>query len=399
MLAAELELDRIVQAVTDAGTELCGAQFGAFFYNVRDERGESYQLFALTGAPRKAFERFGMPRNTAVFAPTFRGEGPVRLADVTQDPRYGQNAPHHGMPAGHLPVRSYLAVPVVSRSGEVHGGLFFGHAQPGVFTARSERLLVGVAAQAAIAIDNAGLYDRSRRLVAELRDVDRRKDEFLAILSHELRNPLAPIRNAVALLELGDADPALRQQARAVLDRQVRHLVRLVDDLLDVSRISRGVIELKQDPLLLGELVASAVETSRPIVERHGHELRLDLPPAPVALHGDAVRLAQALANLLNNAALYTPPGGRIDLAARLADGSVVIDVRDNGIGIAAETLPYLFDMFRRGAYGQQNPTGFGVGLALARRLVEMHGGSLTAASEGPGKGAVFTLRLPAAGD
>ncbi|MDO9714041.1 ATP-binding protein [Paracraurococcus lichenis] len=165
-LAAELNLDRVVQMVTDAATELSGAAFGAFFYNVLDEHGESYTLYSLSGAPREAFSGFPMPRNTKVFGPTFRGEGIVRSDDITTDPRYGKNAPYRGMPKGHLPVRSYLAVPVTSRSGEVLGGLFFGHPRPGVFLERSERLVAGIAAQAAIAIDNARLYQAAQREIA-----------------------------------------------------------------------------------------------------------------------------------------------------------------------------------------------------------------------------------------
>ncbi len=181
-LAAELGLGRVVQMVTDAATELSGAAFGAFFYNMVDERGESYALYTLSGAPREAFERFPMPRNTAVFGPTFRGEGIVRSDDITKDPRYGKNAPRHGMPEGHLPVHSYLAVPVVSRSGEVLGGLFFGHPQPGVFTERSERVVAGIAAQAAVAIDNARLYQAAQREIAARRAAEeqlRRLNEML----------------------------------------------------------------------------------------------------------------------------------------------------------------------------------------------------------------------------
>ncbi|MGQ0645884.1 MAG: PAS domain S-box protein, partial [Elusimicrobiota bacterium] len=162
-LAAELDLDKLVQKVTDAGTELTGAKFGAFFYNVDDGQGGSYLLYTLSGAPREAFEKLGLPRNTPIFQPTFKGDGPVRIADVRSDPRYGKVGPHHGMPAGHLPVRSYLAVPVKSRSGEVLGGLFFGHSEPGVFTERSERMGLAVAAHAAVALDNARLLESARR--------------------------------------------------------------------------------------------------------------------------------------------------------------------------------------------------------------------------------------------
>jgi PAS domain S-box-containing protein len=164
-VAAELDLERLVQTVTDAGVELTGAQFGAFFYNVLGESGEAYTLYTLSGVPREAFAKFPMPRNTAVFEPTFRGRGPVRSDDILTDPRYGRSPPYHGMPPGHLPVRSYLAVPVAARSGEVIGGLFFGHADPGVFTERAERIVTGMAGQAAVAIDNARLYQTSQREV------------------------------------------------------------------------------------------------------------------------------------------------------------------------------------------------------------------------------------------
>ena len=166
-LAGELDLHQLVQAATDAATELTGAQFGAFFYNVLDERGEAYTLYTISGAPREAFEQFPMPRNTEVFEPTFHGTGVVRADDITQDPRYGKNAPYHGMPKGHLPVRSYLAVPVASRSGEVLGGLFFGHAEVGIFTERAEQLAVGIAAQAAVAMDNARLFEQAQREIEE----------------------------------------------------------------------------------------------------------------------------------------------------------------------------------------------------------------------------------------
>ena len=171
-LAAELDLQKLVQTATDAGVELTGAQFGAFFHNVIDKAGESYTLYALSGVPREAFASFPMPRNTAVFGPTFRGEGVIRSEDITKDPRYGKNDPYCGMPDGHLPVRSYLAVPVISRSDQVHGGLFFGHARPGVFGERCERLLVGIAAQAAIAIDNARLFEAAQREIEERKQIE-----------------------------------------------------------------------------------------------------------------------------------------------------------------------------------------------------------------------------------
>ena len=219
-------------------------------------------LYTLSGAPREAFEKFGLPRNTPVFSPTFtrRGRACAR-ADITQDPRYGTMAPHHGMPKGHLPVRSYLAVPVVSRSGEVIGGLFFGHPEPDVFTERAERLVVGVAAQAAIAIDNARLYEAAQREIASreraegaLRETDRRKDEFLATLAHELRNPLAPIRQAALISKRAAATRRQKRWSHGVITRQVQHMALLLDDLLDISRITRGTLDLRPE---MTELAAS----------------------------------------------------------------------------------------------------------------------------------------------
>jgi PAS domain S-box-containing protein len=194
LLASDLDPQRVVQTVTDVATELSGARFGAFFYNVIGENGEAYQLYTLSGAPRSAFEKFGMPRNTAVFGPTFRGDGPVRSDDIRADPRYGKSAPHHGMPAGHLPVVSYLAVPVVSRSGEVLGGLFFGHDQPGVFTQESEDLIMGIASHAAIALDNARLHQAAQEEVSQRKRAEEAKDLLLHEIKHRVKNTLGTVQ-------------------------------------------------------------------------------------------------------------------------------------------------------------------------------------------------------------
>jgi len=196
-LSAELDLDRVVQSITDAGVELTGAQFGALFYNVVDPGSESFTLYALSGVPREKFSQFPMPRNTKVFAPTFEGTGIIRSDDITKDPRYGQNAPYRGMPEGHLPVRSYLAIPVVSRTGEVHGGLFFGHEKPGVFTERSERLIVGLAAQAAIAIDNGRLYQAAQHEIEERKQAQTQQSLLIRELHHRVKNTLATVQAVV----------------------------------------------------------------------------------------------------------------------------------------------------------------------------------------------------------
>lgn len=190
----DLDLERTVQAVTDIAKELTGAQFGAFFYNLVDVRGESYMLYTLSGAPRSAFETFGMPRNTAVFAPTFRGDGVVRSDDIRKDPRYGKSAPHHGMPKGHLPVVSYLACPVIGRTGAVIGGLFFGHEQPGVFTQDAEDLIVGIAGHAAIAFDNAMLHKAAQDEISQRKRAEETQQLLLHEIQHRVKNTLGTVQ-------------------------------------------------------------------------------------------------------------------------------------------------------------------------------------------------------------
>jgi signal transduction histidine kinase/ActR/RegA family two-component response regulator len=235
-----------------------------------------------------------------------------------------------------------------------------------------------------------------RRFAEEsLRDADRRKDEFLAMLAHELRNPLAPIRFALRMLEsTSDAGEAAR--ARAVIDRQVSHLVRLVDDLLDVSRITRNKIQLRPDRISVAGVMRAAVESTSPVLSASGHRLEVIEPRPDVIVNADHARMVQVFTNLLNNASKFTPPGGRLVFAAHATDTRVDVSVRDNGAGIEPRLLPYLFQLFQQGPAGREGPQGgLGIGLALARRLVEMHGGSIQAFSEGPGCGAEFRVSLP----
>ena len=243
-------------------------------------------------------------------------------------------------------------------------------------------------------------HDISERKRAEdaLKDADRRKDEFLALLAHELRNPLAPIRNGLQVVRLS-ADRDIRARAQAMMDRQLAHMVRLIDDLLDVSRITRNKMELRRDRVTLAEVVGAAVETARPPIDEAGHELTVALPPAPVVLDADPVRLSQVFSNLLTNSAKYTPANGRIWLTAALDGRELVATVRDTGIGIPADALPSIFDMFSQVDRSVEKSTGgLGIGLALVKGLTEMHGGTVTAASGGSGAGTTFTVRLPVVG-
>ena len=240
---------------------------------------------------------------------------------------------------------------------------------------------------------------RIERLLGELKLADRRKNEFLATLAHELRNPLSPIRHAVQLLRLAQGDPDRHQQSLTMIERQVGQMVRLIDDLLDIARITNDKLALRKERIELAAAVASALETTQPLLEESGHELTVTLPPEPVYLDADLTRLAQVFVNLLNNAAKYTERGGRIELMAETGGGEVVVRLRDNGIGIAPEHLPHLFEIFSQTAPAlERSSGGLGVGLALARGLVGLHGGSIEGHSAGPGQGSEFVVRLPFAG-
>ena len=236
--------------------------------------------------------------------------------------------------------------------------------------------------------------ERARALEA-LQDADRRKDEFLAMLAHELRNPLAPIRNAVEILRLS-GDREVRDRARDLVGRQVEHLARLVDDLLEVSRITRGKVMLQKRPVRLAGIVRSAVETARPLLDSQRHEVVVGDLPEDVWIEVDAVRMSQVLGNLLHNAAKFTPAGGRITLAAAVREDGLDITVEDNGVGIPADVLPGIFELFAQADRSlDRSQGGLGIGLSLVRGLVEMHGGKVTAESEGAGRGSRFTVRLP----
>ena len=240
--------------------------------------------------------------------------------------------------------------------------------------------------------------ERLARQAEELAAADRRKDEFLAVLGHELRNPLAPLQNGLELLTLGSHDQALVTHARQVMERQLRHLVRLVDDLLDVARIRSGKIVLELERLELASLVASAVELARPVIESRGHDLEVILSPEPLWVDADRIRLPQLLANLLNNAAKYTGEGGKITLSLTQLEADVIVKVHDTGIGMDAAALENVFELFAQAAGPAHTVQGgLGVGLSLARSIAQLHGGILTAHSDGPGKGSEFTLRMPAA--
>ena len=392
-VAAELDLDKLVQSITDAATRLSNAEFGALFYNVDNSDGEAYLLYALSGAPRAAFANFPLPRKTAVFSPTFSGERIVRSADITKEGVFGKNPPFHGMPKGHVPVVSYLAVPVVSRSGEVIGGLFFGHSRPGVFGEREEKLVAGIASQAAIAIDNARLYQRAQQAIGM-------RDDFLSIASHELKTPISTVKMQLQLfrrlIARSDATvPAWDKFLKGLdaCDRQVARLIALIEDLLNVTQIQAGRLNFHYEPTDIVELTRAVVQNTLTATESASCELRLDAFDSLI-VECDRFRIEQVIVNLLTNAMKYGD-GKPITVTVEMsADGSAgIIKVADQGIGIDRENQARIFERFQR-AVSHENISGLGLGLYIAKQIISAHNGEITVQSA-PERGATFTVILP----
>ncbi|WP_153800007.1 PAS domain S-box protein [Foetidibacter luteolus] len=376
----KLDTEAILQLVTDGTTRLSGAAFGAFFYNKVDVNGQAFMLYALSGAPREAFDRFGMPRNTTLFSPTFDGTGAVRSDDITKDPRYGHNYPHKGMPAGHLPVISYLAVPVISQDNHVIGGLFFGHPKTACFTEEHEKLVVAIAAQAAIALDNA-------RLLQEVQFLNRKKDQFIGFASHELRTPLTTVKGYLQLLSAGiiSVDDALKR-----VTPQVDRLEAIIADLLDISRIQAGKLALAPEKISLQNLIKESAE----LVDLSSHNFQLENAKHDTLVYVDRQKFSQVLVNLLSNAAKYTPAGKLIKVSWSIVGENAHIVVEDEGIGIEQKYLEDIFSQFYRVSSSENQGKGIGLGLFIAKEIVEAHFGQIWAESE-PGKGSLFHVTFP----
>jgi PAS domain S-box-containing protein len=327
---------------------------------------------------------------------TYANEGLLTMWGRTWDEAIGKNCLELGYAPWHAAMHDREIEQVVASKQPIKGEVPF----TGTFGHRIyEYIFVPVIGEngevEAVAGTTRDVTDRTRAEEA-LRNAHRRKDEFLATLAHELRNPLAPIRNSLQILKMPRVDAPTARQTTDMMERQVDHLVRLVDDLLDVSRVMSGKIELRREPVELATVVARAVETAQPLIEVQGHKLELSLPPESLLIDADPVRLAQVVGNLLTNSAKYTESNGHIWLAAQREDGKAVLRVRDNGIGIAPDMLPHVFDLFVQAGHSSTKAHGgLGIGLTLVKNLIELHQGSVEAHSAGLGQGCEFVVRLP----
>jgi two-component system CheB/CheR fusion protein len=394
-LSAELDLQKLTQAVTDAATRLAKAEFGMFYYNTTDEQGERYGLHALTGIPREAFENFPISSRTAVFGPVLEKRCVIRSSDISHETGHAHNETHAGLPTDQLRVKSYLAVPVISRSGEVIGALFLGHSRVGVFREREERLVTNLAAQAAVAMDNARLVDQLERKVdertARLQETISELQAFSYTVSHDLRAPLRAMQSYAQVL-LEDCSAELSEPARNYLTR-IEHagsrLDRLIQDVLTYSRISRS--EVKLVPLDLDRLLHDVLQ-QYPMLQPPAAEIVVQGPlPRVLAEESSAT---QCFSNLLGNAVKFVPRDRqpRIVIRAEMVDARVRVWIEDNGIGIARGDHERIFSMFERvdsaGRY-----EGTGIGLAIVRKAIERMGGQVGLESE-PGHGSRFWLEF-----
>ena len=378
-MSSNLDVDSILQIVTDAATRLSGAAFGAFFYNKIDARGETYLLYALSGVPREAFDKLGMPRNTAIFQMTFEGIGIVRSDDITKDARYGKNSPHDGMPKGHLPVVSYLAVPVISQSGVVIGGLFLGHPKSEMFKEEHETLISAISSQAAIAVDNAKLYH-------EINLLNSKKDQFIGFASHELKTPLTTIKGYLQLAELANIP---LNDLLPKINKQVRRLEDIVADLLDVSKIQAGKLDLHFEKTKLADLLKESIE----LADVSTHFLHVEYPREEVSVVVDRQKMSRVLVNLLTNAVKYSAPETPINVSALRLGDQAQITITDCGIGIPKQLLGEIFNQFYRVSPNGKTK-GAGLGLYISKEIMEAHSGKIWVESESS-KGSSFHILFP----
>jgi PAS domain S-box-containing protein len=383
-LASTHDLQRILKDVLATAMAVAGADCGLL--SLLEADSNCLEVGASMGFSDESLELIrALPNGVGPCGACLTEGRRVIVADAQSDPLFAE---HRDLPQ-RLDFRAVHSIPLNTRHGKTLGVLTMQFRTPHRPSDREVRLTDLCARHAVDFIENAQLYQA-------LRDADQRKDEFLAVLAHELRNPMAPISNALQVLRLSDDLTPASLRMCEIMQRQVTHLARMVDDLLDVSRITRGKVELRREPVDLVSAISAAVETSKPFIELKGHQLSISLSPEPIVVEADSVRLSQVIANLLNNSCKYTDRGGQIWLTAQRKESEAMISVRDTGVGIAPETLPRVFDLFSQADRTiQRSHGGLGIGLHLAKNLVQLHGGTIEARSAGLGQGSEFVIRLP----
>lgn len=409
-LASTRDLRSLLQVATDAASGIAGARFAAFFYHGKEGEGPKFSLYTVSGGSANEFQSFGEPHATALFGAGFRGAGLVRSSDIGGTSHDGPALPQFGMLSGQPVVKSYLSVPVTAASGEAIGTMFFGHPEPGVFTERTERIVRGIAAQAAVALDNTRLYEAAQQAAeerkvlleserearAEAERSSQMKDEFLATLSHELRTPLSAILGWAQVLRRGGKDEADRQRGLQTIERNARAQAQLIEDLLDMSRITSGKVLLDIQNLSPAGFLDAAIETVRPAADAKNIRLEKHYDADPGTIAGDPARLQQVVWNLLSNAIKFTPRDGQVTVELARRGDSVVITVRDTGTGIKPEFITHVFERFRQAdASMTRRHGGLGLGLSIVKHLIEQHGGTVRAESAGEGLGSSFSIELP----
>lgn len=400
-LASTMDLEYLVQLATDEATKITGAKFGAFFYNVINDDGKAYWLYTLSGAPKESFSNLGMPRVTDLFSSTFRGEGTVLLNDVTLDHRYGKSEPYYGMPKGHLPVKSYLAVPVMARNGTVIGGLLFGHPDTGIFSERDARLAEGISALAAVGIENARLYEEVKTEKNKAEDASRVKSEFLATISHEIRTPMNAIIGLTNILAMSSPLSHKQVEFISTLQKSADTLLVLINDLLDISKIEAQTIELEKVPFSLMHLIHEIVDMMGMRAQEKNLNFVVDTKNIEKLIFiGDPTRLKQVISNLCSNAIKFTDRGSisiNVECKQRMYPGHLLVSlsVKDTGIGIAQEKLESIFEKFVQADSSiSRKYGGTGLGLSITKKLVEVMGGTISVESK-IGVGSTFIVTVP----
>jgi len=383
VILEKLDVKIILQQVTDVTTKITGADFGAFFYNSVNEAGEEFKLYTLAGASPESFDKIGMPRNSAIFDKTFHQKQVLRSDDITKDERYGKNEPHFGMPPGHLPVVSYLAVPVISTDGSIIGSLLFGHREAGMFKPEHEDIIGSIASQAAVALDNSRLFE-------EVKALSEKKDEFIALASHELKTPLTSIKGYLQISARSEKEKLGQMFIEKAL-AQVEKLNTLVTDLLDSSKIVAGKLQFNFETFELQNLIIDVIETHQ--YSNKTHHLIFNNIEAEFIVLADKQRMEQVMFNLLGNAIKYSPKADKVYISILKENEHVKVTIKDEGIGLSSTQKNKIFTRFYR-ADGPTNISGLGLGLYLTKEIIDRHHGNIDVNTEFD-KGTEFYFTIP----